>query len=762
MKPTQSLLLVAAVLFAAVCWWLISGGESGSPTVSEATVNRGVEDSSLEDRLEADALPLVSALTTEGEILRELAFDPLNSATYRVRVLQEGTEQPYEGFSISISAQDPRSENKFFRRGGRTDENGWWSTEIPTGPINLSQGVKFPSHERGCIMSERMVAVKGGIIERVIHAPQLFRYGLVIQGPNGEPIPNHTVQVDSTSESHSPDKYEFAIHEKYTTDSAGKVLVAFIPGQFQATIASQRPGFAPAKFNAELRAAHHNGVQVIQLVARKKVHVLVQDMDSNPLPEVELQVAFQSSPLAIGKWEPIRWPLPKPQVTDAEGRAVVKMAQSPQGQIQARLDGFLTTLTPVTAEQENVVITIGHDGGLRGRVVDENHAPIEGARVRIGAERVPMPAYVHYMNRGPSSLGYWESANTNAKGEFEFPVLSGTGHTRLMAEASGFAYHGQSWPTPPAGEFEIVLQRAAPLFGFLVDENGDPIVGSPIMVRGKQAFGGELEKGLPHYAEADRCYTEVGGKFSFEGLAAGQYDLFAGTKLSETVVRAHTGPNPITITLGTLAEGFAVVEFEIIESPVIWPLGDVSVKMVTFPGRSHVRRNIGRADSKGFYRSQAVARNNGYFMFYEPGYFPALVMLETLPDGFSKQKVYMERASSRILNIVAADGLPLRPGTVLDSPDFRAGIILGNGLVLLPGGMEVPPISRRLQKLSRYGLADYPDDLLEYLAFPQNGAVLRLQEGENGMSIDIPIPKGFEEHTVTLSLPQLQTLGLRD
>ena len=757
MKSSQAFLVVAVMIFAAACWLLLSGSPREVQNASVENAELTVADILPREQEEPRALP--TAPSKEGGIGREVAFDPLNSATYRVRVLQEGTDRPCANFALSISAYDPLTERKFVSQSGRTDESGWWSTKIPTGPINLSQGVKFPSFEHGCRMSERIVAAKGEVIERVIHAPQLFRYGLLIQGPNGEPVANHTVQIDSTSNGHSPDKYEFAIHEKYTTDAAGKVLAAFIPGQFQATIASQRLGFAPVKFNAELRESHHNGTQVISLLSLKKVHVLVQDLELNPLPDVELLVAFQSSPLATGKWTPTRWPSPQPQVTNAEGRAVVKMAQASQGQIQARVDGFLTTLAPVVADQENVTITLGLDGGLRGRVVDENHAPIEGANVRMGAERIPMPGIIFL---GPGSLERWEAATTDAEGEFEFPALSETGHTRLLIEAPGFAYYGQSWSTPPAGEFEIVLQRAEPLFGFLVNEDGDPITRAPIRIRSKQAFGREGEKGLSYYAKTDVCDTGVGGSFSFEGLAAGDYDLFAGTAFSETVVRAHTGPNPVTITLGALAEGFAVVEFELIESPVIWPLADVNVMMVTYTGPLHSRQNIGRADSKGFFRSQAVARNNGYFMFYEQGYFPAFVMLETLPDGFSKQKVYMERASSQIIHIVAADGLPLRSGTILDSPDFRAGIILDNGLVLHPGGMEVPPISRRLQKLSRYGLADYPDDILEYLAFPQSGAVLRLQEGEAGMSIDLPIPAGFEEYTVTLEMAQLRTLGLRD
>jgi Carboxypeptidase regulatory-like domain len=193
---------------------------------------------------------------------------------------------------------------------------------------------------------------------------------------------------------------------------------------------------------------------------------------------------------------------------------------------------------------------------IQGRVTtSDTGAPIRGAEVRLS------------MDGRFSRL-----VTTNGEGRFELRNLP-AGEYRLTVSKAGFITleYGQRRPfeaaaTIPLGEGQsatgnVALIRGGAIFGRVLDEFGDPSVGTRVQILRNRAEGGGRR--LLPVGMADQ--TDDTGAFRIYGLPPGEYYVAASTGLIDAVKRDPPVYYPGTvsfaeaqpITLGAGAEASA-------------------------------------------------------------------------------------------------------------------------------------------------------------------------------------------------------------
>lgn len=150
-------------------------------------------------------------------------------------------------------------------------------------------------------------------------------------------------------------------------------------------------------------------------------------------------------------------------------------------------------------------------GGVRGRVVAPDGAPVPGASVWIG--RQDFQKDVAWLDRTPK--GPTIQATTNAEGEFAIVGVP-SGDQQMMAHAGRYA----PWFGPVAvrpdetSAVSIQLGAGATIVGEVVDEADKPIANIGVFR-------------TPYDPLRRTAWTDAGGKFRIEGLAAGSVELEA-------------------------------------------------------------------------------------------------------------------------------------------------------------------------------------------------------------------------------------------
>jgi protocatechuate 3,4-dioxygenase beta subunit len=221
--------------------------------------------------------------------------------------------------------------------------------------------------------------------------------------------------------------------------------------------------------------------------------------------------------------------------------------------VSARARGFMEgSVRGIEAGSKEVLIELGPSKSLAGRVVGEEGAPVEGARVTVFASenRGRMPDRFISVLQDPAAT----PAFTGKDGEFRFIDLS---LSRYMLEVrkSGFEVGRQSGTIPEgeAAPVEVRLKLGGILSGIVKDEAGAPVAGAAVLVRSQgsedsgfgrgpggrrggpqDARGGgeKAEEKAPQQAEPFPLWraeaaaeTDGAGRFVFDTLARAVYDL---------------------------------------------------------------------------------------------------------------------------------------------------------------------------------------------------------------------------------------------
>ena len=773
---------IHALVLVALCTLLVFAGWVLSlPTQSESVAEQNAAVSVVssteqgqelgEVLVRSSAVAAAEQQPTVAKTHPEPAEELVTAATLKVRVLARGSNTPLQGTELKLSLFDAPTQKALLEVEGVTDADGNLYARIPNGSLRIFVEIKMKGVEQRHRAWREITVPTGELLEWVVAIPPLYHITLVFVGPEKAPVVGKPVQISSTEDRNGAWVHEDAVgpsrttsqpvsfHQSFVTDDSGSITVPFVSGELRANLFWTAKGFAPVQYRAVLGEEDDGATVVVPLFPLREVHVLVQDGGALPIGEVILNASYQATPLLVGEFSPGSPPARQPIRTDEDGKAVMALAMAPFGSIQTQHRDYVEASVELSAAQTEVTITLGTGTGFSGRVIDELNAPVAHAEVRAWAYSHALPSG-HVMARGPSHPSGWQVTTTDAEGNFKLPELSGVGFSSLMVLADGFAFYGQNWPSPPSGFHEIVLHPAAQLFGFLHDAEGNGIARASIILQGPPAFGGNSRKeSLSYFAGAQQVKTASDGSFAFPGLAAGEYELYTGTKMAETVARVHTGPNPVILTQGELADGVVVVAIQVLGAPSFQPIEGIEITLVSFVQGAIRRESSGRTDTQGKFRSPPMLKHKGHFMIYERGYLPKAIWLESLPSGLSEHQVVLEPGLPKTLHIIAVDHLPLRPGSFEAAPGLRAGLVLEAGSFMPIGGEQ---LSSEPRPLSVYGIEGFEERQFRFESFPINGATLRLQEGNGGASFDFSIPGGAEDYTLTLSAAQLRILGLRD
>jgi len=168
----------------------------------------------------------------------------------------------------------------------------------------------------------------------------------------------------------------------------------------------------------------------------------------------------------------------------------------------------------------DVMVRLSRGGGIKGRLVDSEGAPIRGARLSTHDDEHGNTNLDPFLGGLVDTSTTQRRGTSDGEGYFELPLLN-AGRYRVKVEHPGFTTEMRS--------------------GIVVGEGGSVDLGSLILksggtVKGKvfDASGGLVERGFVRLFRADQnetfsyqARTDVGGNYTFQHVKPGSYKLSA-------------------------------------------------------------------------------------------------------------------------------------------------------------------------------------------------------------------------------------------
>lgn len=292
------------------------------------------------------------------------------------------------------------------------------------------------------------------------------------------------------------------------SDGQGRFQVAACPAE-EFDVRVTRPGFAPA-YRRGIRAAGGQGpieLEALVLEPGARLAGRVVDAQSRPVPDAEIFV-LSSTPGGLEIEGPLKGRKPD-TLTDQEGRfEIPSLAQRVPYHLVARAAGYLPAvlsgIRPPTDRPLSIRLQRGET--LRGRVVDEEGAPVQGARVDLTWRDV----LSEDPQRRPVGKPVTRNAVTDGEGQFEI-LGSPKGVVTLDVTAQGFAFlGGVEVPVPapdPSRKLELVLSRGSTLSGRVTTTAGEPVAQARIA------------------SESAAGWSDAEGFYRVEGMSEGRQPI---------------------------------------------------------------------------------------------------------------------------------------------------------------------------------------------------------------------------------------------
>ena len=318
-------------------------------------------------------------------------------------------------------------------------------------------------------------------------------------------------------------------------------------------------------------------------------------------------------------------------------------------EIIPRVDGYLA---PLVEETDLPPAELPPAGVIEGRVVDPEGRPVEDARIQARVELRD--------NEDPgSSEAREEETRTSAEGRFRLRRLTGGMQYRLTVDKAGFAPASrlvEAASARSAAPTEVVLRKSRVLAGRIVDEEGRPVAGADVWVRGP---------GLRTSVRSGRD-----GEFAFLDLLAGMYGLAAWRQdfAPVVVVQLEIPEEEARVDLGTLTLRKAVLlEGRIVDSQGS-PVEGVQVVSTalagTLPdGKGQENPASGITDSEGLFRLRGLQPGERVTLYVQHSeYLPLTLTLRA--TGERLPEIVLRRGAEISGRVVDGQGEPVHGAVV--------------------------------------------------------------------------------------------------
>ncbi|HUL75693.1 MAG TPA: carboxypeptidase-like regulatory domain-containing protein, partial [Vicinamibacteria bacterium] len=252
----------------------------------------------------------------------------------------------------------------------------------------------------------------------------------------------------------------------------------------------------------------------------------------------------------------------------ADGRYAIRGLPPRTYRLSAEDERFVPWSRPVTVaagQAETRDLPLARGATLAGRVVDEQGAPIEGARVQVtrGGENA-IQAFMRSME-GEGAV------RTGRDGSFRAGRLAAGEGQRLDVRHDEYEERAIGGISLTAGAtrsgFTVVLRRGLSVRGVVKDEEGRPLAGAAVTLSGSRtlrAGRGGVQMSFIGPGNQVRRETGPDGRFEFRGLKSSDYTVaarragFAGATVDPVKVGETRAAEPLDLVLrpGVTVSGF--------------------------------------------------------------------------------------------------------------------------------------------------------------------------------------------------------------
>jgi hypothetical protein len=261
------------------------------------------------------------------------------------------------------------------------------------------------------------------------------------------------------------------------------------------------------------------------LVPPKRIEILVQSADGQPLPQSKLQIQFdqqanQKSVRTSGFL-----------TTDANGSAHVNYPPQDLDQLSISASHedcggrrMLWDLKAGDTVPESYIIKLGSSVNIGGIVVDETGSPVAEAKISLyrfwsgGDEMNKKGEQADFTSRTVTTdaQGIWQANGLPT--ELLDHIGADVRHPDYITANFNVGQNGATESQLRAGTLKTVLHRGLDVRGLVTDDNYNPISGATVWA------------GLRYYRDRQQTKTDREGKFRFHNIADGEVDFSVSAK----------------------------------------------------------------------------------------------------------------------------------------------------------------------------------------------------------------------------------------
>ncbi len=284
-------------------------------------------------------------------------------------------------------------------------------------------------------------------------------------------------------------------------------------------------GLQPSEVFVQVKSPNHSEEWKSLVLEAGKVHRVEIDLDPGKALRGRVVEATTGTPI-VDAAVADSWTFQRAVRTDLDGKFELAGVED-KGfvSVQVRAAGYASAFANLSGKlDQEVVFELVRGGEVVGRLLDDGGAPIRSAYVAIAAN----------YDEGPGMVGCdWIKAEVGGDGRFVALGLRPALHYWFYARASGkgtrvYKLARQLTSGDRLDVGDIVLRAAGGLEGRVVDDEGQPIAGVEVSLRGSNhdrlVWSGEVGQrfGVSQFESRD-TKSSAAGMFRFTDLSAGEY-----------------------------------------------------------------------------------------------------------------------------------------------------------------------------------------------------------------------------------------------